>query len=137
MTKDEAKQQIEAFLAQLGDKEASVFDEKNFAKAQLGDAFMGFVYGDNEKLSCQALIYRFRKPPKEQVMDAIEAESKNAPNGGGEIAFDEDNFTLLLQKDFGEKVSNEEFYKDMQDLAQASLVWSNEVLTRVAERAYP
>ena len=137
MTKNEARQQIEAFLAELGDGQASVFEEKNFTKAQLGDAIMGFVFSEDDILSCQALIYRFRKQPKEQVMDAIEAESESAPNGGGEVAFDEENLTLLLQKDFSEKVPEESFYKDMQNLAEASLIWSNEVLTRVAERAYP
>lgn len=137
MTKQQAKEQIENFLAKIGDTNSTVFDDKNFAKAMIGEAILGFVYNGDENLKCQSLIYRFRKTPKESVMNAIEEESKNAPKGGGEIAFDDENFTLVLQKDYGEKVSSEDFYDDMQKLAQASLVWSSEVLQRVAERAIP
>ncbi len=137
MTKAEAKEQLEAFLAKLGDKNASVLEERDFVKANIGDAIMGFVYRNEETLMCQSLIYRFRNRPKENILKAIDAESKDAPNGGGEVAFDPENFTLVLQKDYKAKVSEEDFFNDMEKLAQASLVWSNEVLQRVAERAIP
>lgn len=135
MTKDEAKTQVTEFFKQIGDKEPDIFKSKNFAKAMIGEAIMGFVYQDDETLSCQSLIYRFRRKPQDAIMNAIEEESRNAPNGGGEIAFDEENFTLVLQKNYVEKTEQEEFFNDMQNLAQASLVWSNEVLSRVAEKA--
>lgn len=137
MTKQEAKTQVEAFFEKIGDKDVSVFNEKNFAKALIGEAIMGFVYNEDETLLCQSLIYRFRKPPQQKVMEAIEFESQNAPKGGGEIAFDEENFTLVLQRDYQQKVSEDDFYNDMQKLAKASLIWSDEVLQRVAERAIP
>lgn len=137
MTKTQAQEQLVAFFKKLGDKNPSIFEEKNFVKAMLGDAIMGFVYNGDETLKCQSLIYRFRKTPKDSVLEAIEIESKNAPDGGGEIAFDDENFTLLLQKDYKKSVSDEEFYSDMQKLAEASLIWSNEVLQKVAERAIP
>lgn len=137
MTKTQAREQLVDFFEKLGDRNPSIFEEKNFVKANLGDAIMGFVYNGDETLKCQSLIYRFRKPPKDSVMEAIEFESQNAPNGGGEVAFDEENRTLLLQKDYKQKVAEEDFYSDMQQLAEASLVWSNEVLQKVAERAIP
>ncbi len=137
MTKQQAKEQIENFLTKIGDTNSTVFDNKNFAKAMIGEAIMGFVYNGNNNLKCQSLIYRFRTSPKESVMNAIEKESKNAPKGGGEIAFDDENFTLVLQKDYEDNVSTEDFYDDMQKLAQASLVWSSEVMQRVAVRAIP
>ncbi len=136
MTKDQAKTQIDNFFAKLGENEVSSFEEKNFAKAMIGETIMGFVYNGEQSLKCQSLIYRFRKAPQETIMNAIEEESKNAPNGGGEIALDEKNFTLVLQKEYQENVSDEDFYNDMQKLAKASLVWSNEVLNRVAEKAF-
>ncbi len=137
MTKEEAATQISEFFSKIGSKTTTVFDEINFAKAMIGEAIMGFVYDEDETLSCQSLIYRFRKTPLESVIKAVDEEAKTAPNGGGEIAFDDENFTLLLQKDYQKKVSNDEFFNDMQELAQASLIWSSVVLQRVAERAIP
>jgi chromosome segregation and condensation protein ScpB len=134
---DEAKTQVGEFFIRLGEKQSSVFEEKNFAKAMIGDAIMGFVFkAEDETLSCQSLIYRFRKMPQTKIMDAIEEESKTSPKGGGDIAFDDQNLTLVLQKDYQTIVSAEDFYNDMQNLAQTSLIWSNEVLSRVAEKAF-
>lgn len=136
MTRHEAKSQLDAFFEKLGNKDANLFEESNVARATIGEAFMGFVFNENKSLSCQSLIYRFRKMPKKAIMDAIESESTAALNGGGEIAFDEDNLSLILQKEYTDKVSNEQFYRDIQELAETSLIWSNEVLSRVAEKAY-
>ncbi len=136
MTKDEAKTQVEAFLEKLGSNESNVFEEKNFAKVMIDQAIMGFVFKENETLSCQSLIYRFRREPKDSVMKAIEEESKTAPTGGGEVAFDDENLTLVLQKEYTEKISDEMFYNDMKSIAEASFVWSLEVLDRVAEKAF-
>ena len=135
MTKAQAKKQLEVFFEKLGDTNPSIFEGNNFVKATLGDAIMGFVYEDDDTLKCQSLIYRFRKKPKEAVMNAIEIESQNAPNGA-DIAFDEANFTLVLQKNYTEKISDDDFYKTMQGLAESSFVWSNEILDKVAKRAY-
>lgn len=136
MNIDDAKNQLEDFFTRLGEQKSSVFEENNSTKALVGDAIMGFVYKADETLTCQSLIYRFRRSPQENIMNAIEEESKMAPKGGGEIAFDDKNFTLVLQKDYREKVSGDDFFNDMQNLAQASLIWSNEVLSRVAEKAF-
>lgn len=137
MTKTEAKEQLETFFEKLGDKNSSILEEKNFVKASFGDAIIGFVLNDEDTLSCQSLVYRFRKPPREAILAAIDEESRDAPNGGGEIAFDESNFTLVLQKEYKAAVPADEFFGDMQELVEASLEWSNSVLSRVAEKAIP
>ena len=59
MTREEAKQQIEAFFRRIG------------------EALIGFEYDETEEiLSAQALIYRFRGEPQDNVLDAVFAEAR-------------------------------------------------------------
>lgn len=135
MTEEEAKQQIGAFFLKLG-KKASFFDEKNFVKARIGEAFVGFEYDEREEiLLAQALIYRFRSEPRDKVLDAIFAEENETNNGGGRIVYNSETLSFYLQKDFTEKIGDEQFYKIINNLAQASLRWSDEILARAAEKA--
>lgn len=135
MKQSEAKQQLEAFFRKLG-KQASFFDEKNFAQARIGEAFIGFEYGEADGvLSAQALIYRFRKPPRDEILDAVLAEETDANAGGGRIVFAGESLSLYLQKDFAEIVVDKQFYEQINRLARASLEWSGEILARVAEKA--
>lgn len=135
VNKQQAKQQIEAFFLRLGNK-ASFFDEKNFVQARIGEAFVGFTFDDaNEILSAQALIYRFRDVPKNKILDQVFAAENESNNGGGEIVFDDEARTLFLQKKFIEKIADEQFYKQINVLAQASLLWSGDIFARAAERA--
>ena len=135
MTKEEAKQQIEAFFRRLGEK-ASFFNEKNFVEARIGEAVMGFEYDEAEDvLSAQALIYRFRNEPKDNVLDAIFAEESEANSGGGRLVFNSENFAFYLQRDFTEKIGENVFFEGINRLAQASLRWNSEILTKAAEKA--
>ena len=135
MNKSEAKQQIEAFFRKLG-KQASFFDEKNFVQARIGEAFVGFEYDEREEiLLAQALIYRFRSEPQDKVLDAIFAEENETNNGGGRIVYNSETLSFYLQKDLTERIGDEQFYKQINNLAQASLRWSDEILTRAAEKA--
>ncbi len=136
MTKDEAKQQVEAFFSRLGDKKASFFDEKNHAEARIGEAVIGFEYDENQEiLSAQALIYRFRNEPQDKVLDAVFGEEAESNSGGGRIVFNSENFAFYLQRDFQEKVGEIVFYEGINKLAQASLRWNSEILSQAAEKA--
>ncbi|HVE56078.1 MAG TPA: hypothetical protein VNB22_04565, partial [Pyrinomonadaceae bacterium] len=85
MTREEAKQQIEAFFRRLGEK-ASFFDEKMYVESRIGETLIGFEYDvAQEILSAQALIYRFRSAPKDNVLDAIFGEESDATSGGGRV----------------------------------------------------
>jgi hypothetical protein len=135
MTREEAKQQIEAFFRQLGEK-ASFFDEKMYVETRIGETLAGFEYDETEEiLSAQALIYRFRSEPKDEVLDAIFGEESDATSGGGRVVFNSETFTFYLQKDFKEKVGDNVFYEAVNKLAQASLRWNNEILMTAAEKA--
>ena len=135
MTNAEAKQQVAAFFLELGQK-ATFFDEKNFIEARIGEAVVGVEYDETEEsLSAQALIYRFRSEPQDKVLDAVFGEETEADKGGGRVVFNSENFAFYLQKDFDEKISDEVFYKEVHDLAQASLHWNSEILTKAAEKA--
>lgn len=120
----------------MGNK-ASFFDEKNFAQARVGEAFVGFEYDETEEvLSAQALVYRFRKEPRDAILDALFGEETAANSGGGgRLVFDGATLSLYLQKDFAEKTGDEEFYEQINELAGASLVWSGEIFARAAEKA--
>jgi hypothetical protein len=92
MTREEAKQQIEAFFRRLGEK-ASFFDEKTHVEARIGETLVGFEYDETEEiLSAQALIYRFRSEPKDEVLDAIFGEESDATSGGGRVVLNSETF---------------------------------------------
>lgn len=132
MTKLEAKQMIEAFFSRLGEK-ASFFDGKDFAKARIGEAVVGFEYDEADGvLSCEALIYRFRREPRDEILDAAFAEENE--NGGGRVVYDSETLSLYLQHDFQETGDEAEFFERIHELAIASLKWNSEVLGRVAEK---
>jgi hypothetical protein len=136
MTKAEAKQQIEAFFRRLGEKKASFFDDKTHVEARIGESLIGFEYDESEEiLSAQALIYRFRKEPKDDVLDAVFAEENDSNSGGGRVVFNSENSAFYLQRDFQEKIGDNVFYEGINRLAQASLRWNSEILANAAEKA--
>ena len=136
MDKAEAKQQIEAFFRRLGERRASFFDDKSHVEARIGESVIGFEFDENEKiLSAQALIYRFRSEPEDEVLDAIFAEENDLNSGGGRVVFNSENFAFYLQRDFQEKIGDNVFYEGINKLAQASLRWNSEILANAAEKA--
>ncbi|CAN5695559.1 hypothetical protein BH20ACI4_BH20ACI4_11450 [soil metagenome] len=136
MTRAEAKQQLEAFFRKIGIT-ASFFEDKNFAKATIGEALIGFEFAETEGvLNAQALIYRFRNAPNQKVVEAIFAEQQNTETGGGKINFDSEDFSLFLEKSFTGKNADEEFYKQINLLAQTSLIWSSQILPQIAEQVH-
>lgn len=136
MTRTKAKQQLEAFFRKIGIT-ASFFEDKNFAKATVGEALIGFEFIESKGvLNAQALIYRFRNSPNQNVIEAIFAEQKNSDTGGGNVHFETEDLSLFLEKSFTEKISDEEFYKQVNELAQASLIWSSQILPQIAVQVH-
>ncbi len=136
MTKTEAKQQLEAFFRKLG-KQVSFFEEANSVKTQIGEAFLGFEFAaDANLLSCQALIYRFRRAPRDKVLQAIYAEETETNNGGGRVVFDAEELTLYLRRDYTEITDDEQFYNQINRLAAASMKWNGEILERAAKKVF-
>lgn len=110
----------------------ALFEAANSVKVQIGEAFLGFEWvEDANLLSCRALIYRFRRQPRDEVLQAVFAEENETNNGGGRVVFDE--LTLRLQRDFAEIVADELFYQQINRLAAASMKWNGEILQRAAE----
>lgn len=136
MTRQEAARQLEAFFRKLG-KQASFFEATNLVKVQIGEAFLGFEFvEDANLLLCQALIYRFRRAPRDEVLQAVYAEENETNNGGGRVVFDAAESTLYLQRDFTKITDDEQFYNQINRLAVASLKWSGEILQRAAEKVF-
>lgn len=134
MTREEAKQQLESFFRLLG-SEASMFNEQKFVQARVGESFVGFEFDEADNiLSCQALIYRFRREPRDEILDAIFAEESEANNGGGRIVFDSDTLSLYLQRDFDEKIDDASFYERVNLLGRASIVWNGEIVGNAAAK---
>ena len=135
MTKTEAAQQIEAFFRRLGEK-ASFPKGKNFVRARIGEAVVGFEYEEaTGHLSAQALVYRFRGEPRDEVLDAVFAQETETNSGGGRVVFNSENLAFYLQKDYDEVTGDEQFYESVNVLAIASTEWNAEILTRAAETA--
>ncbi|HEX8247073.1 MAG TPA: hypothetical protein VF599_02725 [Pyrinomonadaceae bacterium] len=134
MTREEAKQQLENFFRKLG-SEASIFNEQKFVQARIGESFVGFEFDETDDiLSCQALIYRFRRAPADEILDALFAEESEANSGGGRIVFDSETFSLYLQRDFAEKIDDASFYEQVNALAWASMVWNGEIVEHAAAK---
>jgi len=132
MIKEEAKQQLEAFFRKLG-TEAPLFNRQKFVQARIGESIVGFEFDESDGvLSCQALIYRFRREPRDEILDALFAREETVNNGGGRVVFDSQDFSLYLQRDFAEKIEDEKFYEQINRLASASLQWSGEILEQAA-----
>ena len=136
MTREEAKQQLEAFFRKLGIT-ASFFEDKNFAKATIGEALVGFEFVEADGvLNAQALIYRFRNNPNPLLIEALFAEANSSDTGGGKISFSPDDLSLYLEKTFSRKLPDAEFYEQVNQIARASLIWSSRTLPQIAESVH-
>lgn len=136
MTREEAKHQLEALFRKIGIT-ASFFEDKNFAKATIGEALIGFEFVEAEgTLNAQALIYRFRNTPNPTLIEALITEQKNSATGGGNVRFETEDLSLFLEKSFTEKLSDEEFYSEINQMAQTSLIWSSQILPQIAVRVH-
>ena len=125
MTKEEAKNQVESFFRKLGE-EVEVFGETNFAKAEIGTSSLVFEYTDEETLACVALIHKFEEQPPTGILKAIEDAAVDEIDD--EIHYDEFTKSLFLERIYEEKLSDDEFYAEMRNLSDSSLVWRKDFI---------
>jgi hypothetical protein len=97
------------------------------------EEIVAFNFRD-EILTCSALIYEFQRPPKAKVLAEIEAEARLEKRG--KIKYEEENRTLYITTQFAETIEEEDFINKVNLLIDASKNWSNEVLDRVASKAF-
>jgi hypothetical protein len=137
MTRDEAQRLVQNFMKALGQPSEGL-NMQGFGGAMIGDAQLYFEYQfDPQVLEASALIYKFRDEPKPGVIDGFRAEEKSGTDtGGGKVDYEMENRSLFLSREYSTPPSDEAFKEDMQRLVQASLVWGDEVLDRVASRVF-
>lgn len=135
MTRRECEVLLTEFFARFG-KTDFTFTNGEAVKANIGEAILGFVFKEaDQTLICEALIYRFRRYPRPEILAELnKAAANKADMGGGELNFDAATITLSLVRQYAEAVDAAEFLAQMQNLAAASLHWSGTILNRVADK---
>ncbi|MFY0566707.1 hypothetical protein ACN28E_23105 [Archangium lansingense] len=137
MTRDEAQRLVQAFMKSLGQSSEGL-NPQGFGGAALGNAQLYFEYhADKQTLETSALIYKFRDPPKPGVLEGFRAEEKSGTDaGGGTVDYETENNSLFLSRTYATVPPEATFREDMKRLTQASIVWGDEVLDRVASRVF-
>lgn len=126
MTKEDAKNQVEAFFRKLGNNDVSVFEENNFAKAEIGTSKLGFEFTDEDTLACVALIHKFDEPPAKEILKAVEDAAENEIDDT--IRYDDFTRSLFLERIYEDKLDDDQFYAEMKNLSDSSLVWRKEFI---------
>lgn len=137
MTREEAQRLVQTFMKSLGQSSEGL-NPQGFGGAVLGDAQLYFEYHtDKQALETSALIYKFRDAPKPGVLEGFRAEEKSGTDtGGGAVDYEPENKSLFLSRTYSTMPPDTAFKADMQRLTQASLVWGDEVMDRVATRVF-
>lgn len=133
MQKEEAINLIKAFFTSKDFPLNGFNSENNYFQAMIDEEIVAFNFRD-EILTCSALIYEFQRPPKTKVLAEIETEADLEKRG--KIKYEEENRTLYISKEFAKVIEEEDFINKMNLLIDASKNWSNEVLDRVASKAF-
>ncbi len=136
MKKDETEKLLADFFARFG-KASFAFGQSNFVKANIGEAVIGFEYQkDEQTLTCRALIYRFRRQPRTEILRQITVAAENdRTTDAGDVSFDPQSLTLSLVKNYSRKINSRLFAAQMQQLAATSLIWSSTILGQVAAKS--
>ncbi|HEX8819504.1 MAG TPA: hypothetical protein VF794_06230 [Archangium sp.] len=137
MTRDEAQRLLQTFMQSVGQPSEGL-NPQGFGGAVLGEAQLYFEYhSDKQALETSALIYKFRDAPKPGVIEGFRDEEKAGTNtGGGAVDYEPENKSLFLSRTYSTLPADAAFREDMQRLTQASLVWADEVMDRVASRVF-
>ncbi|HEX5709167.1 MAG TPA: hypothetical protein VFX96_17830 [Pyrinomonadaceae bacterium] len=139
MTRDDAARMVRTLLDAHGaGRAAEVFEGGDVFGVMLGRAELFFEYDeDGGVLNCAALVYRFRREPRAGVLQRFFAEEAGgaADASGGSLEYRHDTRALLLNRFYREPVPASEFAADVKRLAEASLIWADEILERVASSA--
>lgn len=137
MTREEAQRLVQVFMQSIGQPSEGL-NPQGFGGAVIGEAQLYFEYhSGKQELEASALIYKFRDAPKPGVLEGFRAEEKSGTDtGGGAVDYEPENKSLFLSRTYARPPADAAFREDMQRLTQASLVWADEVMDRVASRVF-
>jgi hypothetical protein len=137
MTRDEAQRLVQSFM-QAVEQPGEGLNPQGFGGAMVGDAQLYFEYHDDTKaLETSALIYKFRDAPKPGILEGFQAEEKaGTDTGGGTVDYEKENKSLFLSRTYTKVPQDAAFVADMRRLMDASLVWADSVVDRVASRVF-
>ena len=138
LSRESAQELVRWFVRTQGAGMSPGLNPQGFGGVMLGRAQVYFEFHEDSKtLECSALIYRFKEPPKPGVIEGFEAEAREGTDaGGGTVDYERENRGLFLSREYTVVPEGAGFAKDMKRLAEASLVWGDEVLDRVASRVF-
>jgi hypothetical protein len=138
MTREDAQRLVQSFLRGLGQSQSPGLNPQGFGGVAVADAQLYFEYRSGEQaLECSALIYKFREAPKPGVIEGFEQEEKSGTDtGGGKVDYEPENKSLFLSRTYANAPSEPAFAEDMKRLMQASTVWGDTVMDRVASRVF-
>ena len=138
MTRDEAQQLARAVLAAAGQPESVGLNPQGFGGVSVDNAQLYFEWHDEQQsLECSALIHKFRDNPKPGVLEGFQAEQKaGTDTGGGDVDFEPENKSLFLSRTYTQAPPPPIFVAEMKQLMKASLIWSGEVMDRVASKVF-
>lgn len=136
MTRQDAQRLVQNFARSQG-LNASL-NARGLAGLASRDGELYFEFDEKEQaLVCSALVYRFHGAPKPAVLDAFQAEAASgADTGGGTVEFEPQSKGVFLSKRYPIIPQAELLERDLRRLLEASQVWSDEVLPRVAQRVF-
>jgi len=138
LNRDEAVRMIQAYFKSHG-VDSPGLNENNLGGASVGEHQIYFEYlPAKHVLKCSALIYKFHDEPKPGVIEGFKAEEKGktADTGGGTLEYEPANKGLYLSRSYTESVSDKEFAQDLKRLMEASEVYGDQVLERVASKVF-
>ena len=138
ITRDEAVRMIQGYFKSHG-LHSPGLNENNLGGASVGEYQIYFEYQPvKHALKCSALVYKFHDEPKPGVIEAFKAEeqAKTADTGGGTLEYEQANKGLYLSRSYTDIVSDEEFAQDLKRLMEASEVYGDQVLERVASKVF-
>ncbi|HVG62639.1 MAG TPA: type III secretion system chaperone [Hyalangium sp.] len=138
MIRDEAQRLAQAFLAATENPNSPGLNPQGFGGVAVEGAQLYFEWHEQEQaLECSALIHKFRDNPKPGVLEGFQQEEKaGTDTGGGTVDYEPENKSLFLTRVYTQSIPQTAFIEDMKRLMRASLVWSNEVLDRVASKVF-
>lgn len=137
MMRDDAIAMVGKYLESYG-LVGSGLNENDLAGAAIGENQIYFEYlPASEVLKCSALIYKFQVEPKAGIVEEFKAEETNTDTGGGDVDYEPENRGLYLSRRYETPVVTPQLREELDQLLHASSVWGQEVLERVAAKAFP
>jgi hypothetical protein len=133
MKKDEAINLIKSFFTSREFPLDGFNEQNNYFQAMFDEEIVAFSFRE-DKLICSVLIYEFLRNVKPKVLAEIENGAKIETRG--KIKYEEEKQTLYIYKEFTDVIDYKQFIFNMNLLIDAAKNWSNEVLDRIATKAF-